>query len=318
MIFNVRLVVFVLSALCLLAAGGCAQQSKAIAFAPQVNGLATESASQETLKDLPLRTLLDKGQQLRTQGKFELAKLYYLQALQREPEMASIHVALGDVFLEQGQYAAAADVYARALTIDPDHYPALLGAGKAKRLTGECPAAETLFLQASQLRPAQPDLLTELAICYDAEGHYSQAEDLYRQVVELRPESASPRNNLGFNLLLQGDYPQAIEAFQSALSRAANNLKVRNNLAAAYILAGQEAKGVSLFRDTVGQAGAYNNVGYIYMVQQQWEKAESAFARALELSPDYYVKAGENLDYLKTLIAEQQMLRGEQTQSSTE
>ena len=66
-------------------------------------------------------------------------------------------------------------------------------------------------------------------------------------------------------------------------------------------MSGNEGQGLALFENTVGQAGAYNNVGYIYIIQKKWDNAEKAFARALELSPNYYVKSGKNLKYLNFL-----------------
>ena len=103
--------------------------------------------------------------------------------------------------------------------------------------------------------------------------------------------------------MIHGAYPQAIDAFLEGSKLKREDRLIKNNLAAAYILNGNEARGLSLFASSIGQAGAYNNVGYIYMVQNRLQKAEAAFVKALELSPSYYVKAANNLDYLKSLAA---------------
>lgn len=85
--------------------------------------------------------------------------------------------------------------------------------------------------------------------------------------------------------------------------RAPQDKRIKNNLASAYILSGNERQGLAFFENTVGQAGAYNNLGYIYLVQKDYKNAEKAFTKALELSPSYYIKAGKNLDYIKALNA---------------
>ncbi|MDT8420462.1 MAG: tetratricopeptide repeat protein [Desulfuromonadales bacterium] len=291
---------------CLFMVGGCAQKTRAIPFAPQVEKHATEVQDENRLDNLSVETLIARAEQYRAQRKLSLAKLHYLQALKLEPESVPIYISLGTVLLEMGQVSQAGTAFADALTLDPGSFSALAGAAKAKRVEGLYPEAEELFRQALLIEPDNVEALTELAICYDVDGRYRQAEALYRQVISQSPQHASGFNNLGFNLLLQGAYTRAIDAFQGALARSPENLRARNNLAAAHILAGDEVKGLSMFKDTVGQAKAYNNVGYIYLVQKQWDRAEKAFSKALELSPDYYVKAAKNLDYLKTLIADQQ------------
>ncbi|PLX86945.1 MAG: hypothetical protein C0619_15930 [Desulfuromonas sp.] len=302
----------------LVCAGGCAQKTRAVAFTPQVEEHAAEASDENRLDNLPVETLVARGEQYRAQRKLSLAKLHYLQALKLEPESVPIYISLGTVLLEMGQVSQASTAFADALALDPDSFAALAGTAKVKRFEGQYREAEKLFQQALLIEPDNVAALTELAICYDVDGRYQQAETLYRQVIKQNPELASGFNNLGFNLLLQGDYTQAIEAFQGALARTPENVRARNNLAAAHILAGDEVKGLSMFKDTMGQAKAYNNVGFIYLVQKHWDKAEKAFSKALELSPDYYVKAGKNLDYLKTLIADQQEQNSENNPAKPE
>ena len=105
--------------------------------------------------------------------------------------------------------------------------------------------------------------------------------------------------------MIHGAYPQAIDAFLTGTKLKRDDRRIKNNLAAAYILNGDEPQGLSLFSNNIGQAGAYNNVGYIYMTQNRFKKAEAAFVKALELNPSYYRKAALNLDYLKSLSAYQ-------------
>ncbi len=76
---------------------------------------------------------------------------------------------------------------------------------------------------------------------------------------------------------------------------------IRNNLASAHLFRGNEQKALSLFEKTVGPAGSYNNLGFLYLTQGKYKKAEESFEKALELNPTFYVKARKNLDYLKEL-----------------
>jgi Flp pilus assembly protein TadD len=295
----------ILVVVCLVLLSGCAQKAKTVAFTPPIDRHASEELEENKLNNLPLETLVARGEVYMAQGKLPLARLHYLKALDLAPESADIHTRLGRLFLKAGQTDQAGSAFANALELEPDSIRALVGAGKASRLRGKGQEAEEFFHRALLIRPEDPEVLTELAICYDANGKQAQAEMLYRRVTELLPDNSSAFNNLGFNYLLQEKYPEGVGAFQEALMRAPRDQRVQNNLAAACILSGNEGQGLALFENTVGQAGAYNNVGYIYLVQKKWTKAEKAFAKALELSPDYYVKAGRNLDHLKALHAGQ-------------
>lgn len=296
----------ILVVVCLVLLSGCAQKAKTGAFTPPpIDRYASEEPEENKLDNLPLETLVARGELYMAQGKLPLARLHYLKALNLEPESADIHTRLGQLFLKSGQTDQAGSAFANALELEPDSIRALVGAGKTSRLRGKGQEAEQFFHRALLIRPEDPEVLTELAICHDANGKQAQAELLYLRVTELLPDNSSAFNNLGFNYLLQEKYPEGVRAFQEALMRAPQDKRVQNNLAAACILSGNEGQGLALFENTVGQAGAYNNAGYIYLVQKKWTKAEKAFAKALELSPDYYVKAGRNLDHLKALHAGQ-------------
>ena len=73
------------------------------------------------------------------------------------------------------------------------------------------------------------------------------------------------------------------------------------NLALAYALSGEPGKALQLFGVSVGKAAAYNNVGYLLMVQNHVQDAELALARALEANPLFYARANENLELLETM-----------------
>ena len=113
-------------------------------------------------------------------------------------------------------------------------------------------------------------------------------------MVKLQPDNASALNNLGFNRILQGQYPAAIDTLLKAYALNSGDKVIQNNLAAAYILSGEEDMALELFESSLGQAAAFNNIGYIYMIQGNWSAAEKAFTRAMEISPSYYAKAKKN------------------------
>jgi Flp pilus assembly protein TadD len=284
---------------------GCAKQPRAVAFVPLAEQNLVEVDNNEKLENLPLETLIYKGRIYLEQENLPLAHLHLSKALTKTSDSDNVELfqLMGELFMKQNQLDKAKKTFSRVHELSPENQPALFGLGKIYRLEGDCAKAESYLQQARELSPNNPDVLTEMAICYDRLEQSAQAEKLYLKVVELQPVNSSSFNNLGFHYLIHGAYPQAIDAFLAGTKLQREDRLIKNNLAAAYILNGNEARGLSLFTTSIGQAGAYNNVGYIYMVQNQWQKAETAFVKALELSPSYYVKAANNLDYLKSLSA---------------
>ncbi|MEN8729182.1 MAG: tetratricopeptide repeat protein [Desulfuromonadales bacterium] len=296
--------IFLLCALSsLVLTSGCARQPKAVSFVPVAEQNLVEVDTEGKLENLPLETLIYKGRIYLQQENLSLAHLHLSKALTKTSDNVEVYQLLGELFMKQKQLGKAKTTFSKVHELNPENQTALLGLGKIYRLEGDCAKAESYLQQARKLAPNNPDVLTEMAICYDSLEQSAQAEKLYLRVVELQPANSSSFNNLGFHYMIHGAYPQAIDAFLAGSKLKREDRRIKNNLAAAYILNGDEVQGLSLFANSIGQAGAYNNAGYIYMVQNRWQKAEAAFVKALELNPSYYVKAARNLDYLKSLAA---------------
>ena len=284
---------------------GCAPKPRAVAFVPVAEKNLAEVDTDKKLENLSLEALLSKGRIYLEQENLPLAELHLTKALNQASDNVELYQLLGELFMKKNQLDKAKTAFSEVYKLSPENPSALLGLGKVYRLEGDCVKADSYLQQARHLTPNNPGVLTEMAICYDTLEQSVKAEELYLRVAELQPVNPSSFNNLGFHYLIQGAYPQAIDAFLAGARLKHEDHLIKNNLAAAYILNGDETQGLSMFTNSIGQAGAYNNVGYIYMVKNRWQKAEAAFVKALELSPSYYVKAANNLDYLKSLSAYQ-------------
>ncbi len=299
--------VFILlsAAIGLFLMSGCAPRTRIVATQPVLGKKTVEVDTAKRLENLPVEVLLDKGRTYLEQKNLPLAQLHLFKAMTKAPGNIELYQLLGELFVQKKQFEKSRTAFAEVLKLSPGNSPALLGLGKVYRLEGDCAEAVNYLQQARHLTPNNPDVLTEMAICHDTLEQSAQAEELYLRVAELRSANPSSFNNLGFHYLIQGDYPQAIAAFLTGARLRPEDRLITNNLAAAYILNGDEGRGLSLFENSIGQAGAYNNVGYIYMVQNRWQEAEAAFIKSLELNPSYYVKAAKNLDYLRRISGHQ-------------
>jgi Flp pilus assembly protein TadD len=267
----------------------------------KLDAIQAQPDTEKSLENLAPDKLLQEGKRYLELGNPGIAKLHFAMALKKKPMSAEAFFGLGKAFLLEGEMQKAKEVFNQALVVDPGHRASLLAIAKICRGESKYDEALTFFNKAVTLYPKDPEILTELAITYDGAGKEHEAEPLYLKVVELIPQQASAYNNLGFNYLLQKKYVQAITAFNHARQlEYTPNQRTLNNLAMAYIHNGEDVKAVNLLKQTVGKAGAYNNLGYIYMLQGQCDRAKKAFQNALDLNPLYYIRANSNLERLGT------------------
>ena len=253
---------------------------------------------EKRMENLSAEKLILAGNSYLAHDNHQLAKLHFAMAVKKNPKLAPAYTGLGEALVLEGQLQKALGAFEQAITIDDGDKTALLALGKICRGQGKYVESQKYLEQAKTQFPDDPEILTELAITLDTMGREVEAEPLYRKVTELMPYHASAYNNLGFNFLLQKNYSEAVNSFYQALRLAQDNKRIRNNLAVAYLLTGEEQQAVNLLKRTVGEAGAYNNIGYIYMVHGECAKAEKAFERALDLNPHYYIRAQANQEQL--------------------
>jgi Flp pilus assembly protein TadD len=291
-------------AACTLCLSGCAKNKlpPIRADIPLASGAQLSPDESRRMENLPAEEVLQRGKLALASGDYRLAAVYFSTALAKEPQSEPARLGHGQPALAAGDYNSARTLIDEVLSVEPDSVLALTARGRILSASGQLDSAIADFTHALQKAPDNTAVLTELAMTFDRmPERVVEAEPLYRKVLELNPDSAAARNNLGFNYLLQGRAEEAVTILSGALALDTKNPRILANLATAYLLKGDKGKALQIFRQTVGEAEAYNNVGYLYMTQRRWDEAESSFRKALELSPRYYVRAGANLERLQEL-----------------
>lgn len=289
---------------CALGLSGCAKsQLPAIRTdLPLASGAQLSPDESRRIENLPTEEVLQRGKQALVSGDNKLAAVYFSTALNKKPKSVPARLGLGQATLAAGDYRSARTLIDEVLVVEPDSVPALTARGQILSASGQLDKAIADFSRCLEKEPENTVALTELARTFDRiPDRVIEAEPLYRKVIELSPESAAARNNLGFNFLLQGRAEEAVTLLSGAQALDAKNPRILANLATAYLLVGEKGKALQIFRQALGEAEAYNNIGYLYMTQSRWDEAESALRKALELSPRYYVRAGANLERLQEL-----------------
>lgn len=258
-------------------------------------------ADESTLVQKSAEELTSAGFAYLAAGNATLARLNFVTALKRDPEMAQAYIGLGDISYQSEDYPSALTNYQKAASIDKNNLAAILGQARSLRQQGKLQAAVEQVNQALQLAPNDVSVLTELAINYDLQGQENLAAPLYREIAAKTPDQAAVYNNIGVNEMSQGHYPEAIVNFSKAFMLDDKDQRITNNLAMAFALYGQGDQAMKLFAKTVGEAAAWNNLGYIYMTQDRLDEAEAALRKALELNPKFYKRAQDNLDRVEQM-----------------
>ena len=110
-----------------------------------------------------------------------------------------------------------------------------------------------------------------------------------------RPREPNVLNNLGLAYALSGNYESAINAYEQAIAAGSNAPKLYNNLGIAYAHRRRYVDALNTFRKATDEPRAYNNLGVALLGLGNTKKAVVCFEKAIELSPQYYEKALENL-----------------------
>jgi len=177
----------------------------------------------------------------------------------------------------------------------------VVGAGlkEARRLRegGELPAAEALARKILAAEPQNAEARHELGLLALQAGQPKVAAEFLGEAIALRP-SAEWENDLGIALGTGGERDAAMAAFRRAIAQDGGFLKARNNLGNLYLAQENFAEAKTLFEGALEQKPDYpealNNLGVAELGLGDSQAAERAFRQATEARADY-VDAHNNL-----------------------
>jgi len=303
---NQRKTLLALAALAAMLLSGCTETVRKVSHinpdAANFNSLASQDETSQ-LADKDPQTLVNTGWVYLANRNPTLAGMHFVMALKKDAQMAEAYIGLGKVDQYLGNNAGAEIKFRQALEIQPDQLVGLTSLAQVQRQQGKLDAASKTINQAMAVAPEDIRVMTELAMIYEQTGQSTLAEPIFREVADKAPDQAATHNNLGTSHLVHGDYDLALREFHQAASLAPQNKQIKNNLASAYILSGDDDTGLRIFKETVGEAAAYNNLGFLQMSQDRLAAAELSFRTALDLNPKFYQRAQDNLDRVKQLQA---------------
>ncbi len=236
---------------------------------------------------------------------YMLASVHYGKALKADRTRNGVKLKLGQLFLQQGLPDAALTQFQDLENGQPNSAAVFQGIGHAHLMQGKLPDAERALHKAVALDPSNWVSHNLLGLAYDQDGRYREAITAYKAALAIRPRDPSILNNLGLAYALSGDHESAIQSFEQAVATGTASSKVHNNLGIAYARRERYLDAFESFKKATDEPRAYNNLGVALLGMGKPKQAAACFEKAIEVNPQFYEKASENLREARQAIETQ-------------
>ena len=100
---------------------------------------------------------------------------------------------------------------------------------------------------------------------------------------------------MGYSRYMLGEWDEAEKYYRMAVLKDKYFERAWRNLGLLYTRKGNYEEAVTIFARVEGLPEAFNDVGYICMLNGEYEISEAFFKRAIKLSPRYFATANDNL-----------------------
>lgn len=235
-----------------------------------------------------------KSATLRRLRRYDEARAWIEQAIEKAPAEHSFADELGSIFFEQGNYSAAEKAFRHSIQLQPDSAFAYANLNTTLLRLNRSEESLRVLQQGLQVRP-NGMLYSSLGNALFARGDYVGAADAFQSAVT--PPTGNPNNylrwaNLGDALLwIPGKTSDARNAYQKALAlleprllRTPQDATLMSRMGLYSIRAGNSKRGSSLLNNAVSTAPTSPDVlfraGLAYELLGERELALAALAQA--------------------------------------
>lgn len=242
--------------------------------------------------------LITQADYVARSGDFETALAVYMEA-SKHKHTAPLWHRIGYVYERLNNTKGAARAYHRVIQLNPDNHEVLESLGQLYLGERALDSANSQFRKAIALAPASWRSYAGLGVIADLQDRGAEARDYYRKAIEINPNSAMVWTNNGYSHYLNGEYADAEAAFTQALKLNGDYQPAWVNFGLVAARTGDYSAALERLIRVQKEPQAYNDVGYIAMLNGDLSAAESLLNKAVQLSPTYYERAQDNLKQLR-------------------
>ena len=221
-------------------------------------------------------------------------------AISMDSSYALAYAGLGEVYWRMynltndvSRVALAIRFSSRALELNDELAPVLVTLGIVHRITGQYQEALSYLKRALLIDSVDNETYRQLASVYESLGRVAEAESTYQRSIHLRPDYWRSYYNLARFYAFQGKKDKALNQALKAESLAPAATFPYESLGSLYTFLGMYDKAKLLLERSLSIQPNYvslSNLGAIYQMEGQQQKAVNAYERALEINNlDYHV-----------------------------
>jgi len=198
-------------------------------------------------EDDPAFTAAEVGRAeiLATAGRPEEGIAVLRQMAEENPDVAMVHMTLGDALRNEEMYAEAQEAYTDAIDLfsgdEPDFWVAFFARAVTHERLDDWPAAKSDFRRALDLNPDSPAVLNYLGYSMLERGEdFEEALSMIERAVEARPQSGAIVDSLGWGLYRLGRFDEAVEPMERAVALMPVDPVVNDHLGDVYWMVGRK------------------------------------------------------------------------------
>ena len=259
-------------------------------------------------KELPetAEEMIELGDSQLVQGKEDEALYEYVKAADQDNKSYTAMYKIGDIHAKRGNEALAIKAYEMALNINPDNGQANEGLALIllNKRDYEKARAHLVKAEASGAEISWR-VYNSLGVISDLEKDYKQAIRYYEKALTVQPEMPLILNNMGYSHYMSGDWDSAEKYYRQAVLNDEFFERAWRNLGLLYARQGKYEEAVNAFTQVEDLPEAYNDIGFICMLNGKYDISEAFFKRAIKLAPRYYEAANSNLHKNRQLAKKQ-------------
>jgi tetratricopeptide (TPR) repeat protein len=243
-------------------------------------------------RETSIISLRQQAESYLAEGKLELAKECYLEAIALSPNQAELYHKLGEILSLQKSWQEAIDAYCQAVKINPNFSWAYHKLGEALTQLKCHREAVEAYKIAIKLNPEFPWSYRKLGEVSMELENWDEAILAYRRFIEIKPNLFIAYKNLGDALMKLSRWDEALAAFQKAVEIEPNSYWGNNNLGEVLVKVFRFEEALAALKKALeikpNLYFAYHNLGDALSQLKKWDEAVAQYKKAIEINSNSY------------------------------